>query len=227
MTAPSLADARRRAEDALRRVLANAAAIVRLSWSDGATAADRRNLERIKTAAADIAQDHKILRALLAALPAEGEALQPDFELPHDPDPNCPDCGGKGYTLVGPERLVNGCRCNWTPIKAPAPTPAPTTPTRRNRERAEHILNHYDRKSSADTFCLARRLDADDAEILRSRPLPPEVEAAAEALIAAVRAYFARHSIEFDKEGTSRKLSLALDRMIAALSSARGAKGGE
>lgn len=62
-----MTDARREAEEALRRVLANAATIVRLSWSDGATAADRRNLERIKTAAADIAQDHKILRALLAA----------------------------------------------------------------------------------------------------------------------------------------------------------------
>ena len=62
-----LADARRRAEEALRRVLANAAAIVRLSWSDGATPSDRANLERIKSAAADIAQDHKILRALLAA----------------------------------------------------------------------------------------------------------------------------------------------------------------
>lgn len=64
-----LADARRRAEEALRRVLANAAAIVRLSWSDGATPSDRANLERIKSAAADIAQDHKILRALLAAGP--------------------------------------------------------------------------------------------------------------------------------------------------------------
>ena len=62
-------DARRRAEEALRRVLANAAAIVRLSWSDGATPSDRANLERIKSAAADIAQDHKILRALLAAGP--------------------------------------------------------------------------------------------------------------------------------------------------------------
>ena len=64
-------DARRRAEDALRRVLANAAAIVRLSWSDGATPSDRANLERIKSAAADIAQDHKILRALLAAVRGE------------------------------------------------------------------------------------------------------------------------------------------------------------
>lgn len=63
------ADARREAEEALRRVLANAAAIVRLSWSDGATPSDRANLERIKSAAADIAQDHKILRALLAAGP--------------------------------------------------------------------------------------------------------------------------------------------------------------
>lgn len=67
-------DARRRAEEALRRVLANAAAIVRLSWSDGATPSDRANLERIKSAAADLAQDHKILRALLAAGP---EAPQP------------------------------------------------------------------------------------------------------------------------------------------------------
>lgn len=50
-------------------MLANAAAIVRLSWSDGATPSDRANLERIKSAAADIAQDHKILRALLAAGP--------------------------------------------------------------------------------------------------------------------------------------------------------------
>ena len=66
---PDAADARRRAEEALRRVLANAAAIVRLSWSDGATPSDRANLERIKSAAADIAQDHKILRALLAAGP--------------------------------------------------------------------------------------------------------------------------------------------------------------
>ena len=73
----NLAAARREAEEALRRVLANAAAIVRLSWSDGATAADRRNLERIKTAAADIARDHKILRALLAPEPAKGEAAEP------------------------------------------------------------------------------------------------------------------------------------------------------
>jgi hypothetical protein len=63
------ADARRRAEEALGRVLTNAAAIVRLAWSDGATPSDRANLERIKSAAADIAQDHKILRALLAAGP--------------------------------------------------------------------------------------------------------------------------------------------------------------
>lgn len=81
------ADARRRAEEALRRVLANAAAIVRLSWSDGATPSDRANLERIKSAAADIAQDHKILRALLAAEPAKAPfvsrneewGLRPDF----------------------------------------------------------------------------------------------------------------------------------------------------
>lgn len=66
---PVASDARRRAEEALRRVLANAAAIVRLSWSDGATPSDRANLERIKSAAADIAQDHKILSALLAAGP--------------------------------------------------------------------------------------------------------------------------------------------------------------
>ena len=72
-----LADAQRRAEEALARVLANAAAIIRLSWSDGATAADCRNLERIKSAAADIAQDHKILRALLASEPAKGEAAEP------------------------------------------------------------------------------------------------------------------------------------------------------
>lgn len=56
--------------------------------------------------------------------------------------------------------------------------------------------------------------------------LPPSVEAAAEALVAAVRGYFGRHSVEFDTAGTSRKLSLALDRMTAALSSARGVKGG-
>ena len=71
-----LADARREAEEALRRVLANAAAIVRLSWSDGATPSDCANLERIKSAAADIAQDHKILRALLAAtapVPGDGK----------------------------------------------------------------------------------------------------------------------------------------------------------
>lgn len=92
-------DARRRAEEALRRVLANAAAIVRLSWSDGATAADRANLERIKSAAADIAQDHKILRALLAAGP---EAKAP---REYGPCPNyregqshagCNLCGGLG-----------------------------------------------------------------------------------------------------------------------------------
>jgi hypothetical protein len=63
-----LDDARREAESALRRVLANAATIVRLSWSDGATPSDCANMERIKSAAADIAQDHKVLRALLAAL---------------------------------------------------------------------------------------------------------------------------------------------------------------
>ena len=93
------ADARRRAEEALRRVLANAAAIVRLSWSDGATPSDRANLERIKSAAADIAQDHKILRALLAAGPeavctpgcACGAPHEPDDEDPcacpcHEPD---------------------------------------------------------------------------------------------------------------------------------------------
>ena len=60
------ADARRRAEEALRRVLANAAAIVRLSWSDGATPSDRANLERIKSAAADIAWVGKTARAVLA-----------------------------------------------------------------------------------------------------------------------------------------------------------------
>jgi hypothetical protein len=73
-----IASARMRAEEALSRVLANAAAIIRLSWSDGATAADRRNLERIKTAAADIAQDHKALRALLAALPGETKPVPCD-----------------------------------------------------------------------------------------------------------------------------------------------------
>lgn len=77
--ASPLSEVRREAEEALRRVLANAAAIVRLSWSDGATPSDRANLERIKSAAADIAQDHKILRALLASEPArraaEAEAL--------------------------------------------------------------------------------------------------------------------------------------------------------
>lgn len=69
-----LADARAKAEEALSRVLANAATIVRLSWSDGATAADCANMERIRSAAADIAQDHKVLRAIL---PAEGEAPAP------------------------------------------------------------------------------------------------------------------------------------------------------
>lgn len=79
-------DARRRAEEALRRVLANAATIVRLSWSDGATAADRANLERIKSAAADIAQDHKILRALLTAMPQpKATTLPPEVALPPRP----------------------------------------------------------------------------------------------------------------------------------------------
>jgi hypothetical protein len=95
-----IADARRRAEEALRRVIARAATIIRLSWSDGATAADRRNLERIKTAAADIAQDHKILRALLAALPDE-EDLSP-----------------LRASAIGYTALVN---------QPPAPEPAPTT----------------------------------------------------------------------------------------------------
>lgn len=77
-----LADARRRAEEALRRVLANAAAIVRLSWSDGATAADCANMERIRSAAADIAQDHKVLRALLAAsTPAAGEREEKALQI--------------------------------------------------------------------------------------------------------------------------------------------------
>ena len=80
------ADARREAEEALRRVLANAATIVRLSWSDGATAADRANLERIKSAAADIAQDHKILRALLTAMPQpKATTLPPEVALPPRP----------------------------------------------------------------------------------------------------------------------------------------------
>lgn len=83
-------DARRRAEEALRRVLTNAAAIVRLSWSDGATPSDRANLERIKSAAADIAQDHKILRALLAAGP--GAVCTPGCACgaPHEPDDEDP-----------------------------------------------------------------------------------------------------------------------------------------
>jgi hypothetical protein len=89
------ADARRRAEEALSRVLANAAAIVRLSWSDGATPSDRANLERIKSAAADIAQDHKILRALLASEPAKAPfvsrneewGLRPDFTTAGVPAP--------------------------------------------------------------------------------------------------------------------------------------------
>lgn len=80
-----LADARREAEEALRRVLANAAAIVRLSWSDGATAADCANMERIRSAAADIAQDHKVLRSLLAAPPPRPaqDAVREAAELAH------------------------------------------------------------------------------------------------------------------------------------------------
>ena len=85
-------DARRRAEDALRRVLANAAAIVRLSWSDGATPSDRANLERIKSAAADIAQDHKILRA-------ENERLQKALKEIADGD-HGEYCGLRNQMLV-------------------------------------------------------------------------------------------------------------------------------
>ena len=95
------ASARRRAEEALSRVLARAATIIRLSWSDGATAADRRNLERIKSAAADIAQDHQILRALLVALPAEGAAESREWGpcpayRDGEPHAGCDLCGGFG-----------------------------------------------------------------------------------------------------------------------------------
>lgn len=35
-------------------------------------------------------------------------------------------------------------------------------PTKRNLQRARHILNHYEKTSEADTVALAKRLDKDD-----------------------------------------------------------------
>ena len=84
----------REGEEALRRVLANAATIVRLSWSDGLTPADRANMERIKTAAADIAQDHKILRSLVAAAKATSAHACTSATIEGEPGhESCSVCG--------------------------------------------------------------------------------------------------------------------------------------
>lgn len=121
------ADARREAEEALGRVLANAAAIVRLSWSDGATAADCANLERIKSAAADIAQDHKILRSLLAALPAEGEAEAREYGpcpayRDGEPHAGCDLCGGFGALPI-----LSEADLATAPLSLPCPVCGPVT----------------------------------------------------------------------------------------------------
>ena len=147
-------DARRRAEDALRRVLANAAAIVRLSWSDGATPSDRANLERIKSAAADIAQDHKILRALLAAGPgakapgydriAELESLLrecnavclcgcPDSE--HEADECGESCGHDNHECI---RVAKAVLAYVERLRSTPPPPSDEV-----REAAEALLDDY------------------------------------------------------------------------------------
>lgn len=102
-------------------MLANAAAIVRLSWSDGATAADCANMERIKSAAADIARDHKILRALLAATePGAGE---------REENISCPACN----MVVGRTSV------------APPPRPAQGA-VREAAERVRNVLEWYERR---------------------------------------------------------------------------------
>ena len=121
------ADARRRAEEAL--------ATVAMRYPNGW---DGYDTLRICTDA---------LRALLAAVPeAKAQGLprgtrsqNPDgtynYDVPHDPDPNCLLCGGKGYTVAGPENGVTGCACNWTPL---APPPREYGPCPDYREGQSH-----------------------------------------------------------------------------------------
>ena len=87
------------------------------------------------------------VEALLAAgpeakaqgLPKGARSQNPDgtynYDVPHDPDPNCLLCGGKGYTVAGPENLVTGCACNWTPL---APPPREYGPCPDYREGQSH-----------------------------------------------------------------------------------------
>lgn len=94
MSETPLAAARREAEEALRR-------------HDTAHWSERGGEDNVYPCIT-------ALRALLAALPAEGEGK------------TCPGCGGLGWIPAGDEQL--GCiDCNGTG-EAPAPQPAPTDP---------------------------------------------------------------------------------------------------
>lgn len=219
-------DARKRAEEALRRVLANAAAIVRLSWSDGATAADCANMERIKSAAADIAQDHKILRALLASEPAKGACA------------DCGGCGGLGWIPAGDEQL--GCiDCNGKGTIEPAP-PAGAEVARLTallREcnavclcgcpDSEHESYGEDGESCGhdDHECIrvAPAVLAYVNKLRSARALPPEVEAAAEDV---VRGDWWGHYCPSCGSTFKHGPECRIGRLAKALSSARAAKGG-
>lgn len=143
------------------------------------------------------------LRALLAALPAEGEGK------------TCPGCGGLGWIPAGDEQW--GCiDCNGTG-HAPAPQPAPHT----------GIPGH----TTAQAWHCAKGGDCPVCEPNKYAALPPEVEAAAEHrvedkhrccldLLRSARLYFA----------DGHPMRLAIERTLAerpGRSSACAAKGGE
>lgn len=187
-------------------MLANAAAIIRLSWSDGATAADRRNLERIKTAAADIAQDHKILRALLAALPAEGEAEAREYGpcpayRDGEPHAGCDLCGGFGALPILSEADL---------ATAPEPLPCPVCgrpPSDAVREAEERLRDDLKYVSPAR---VEAEHGSDVADAIRSaEALLIALDASAPAAGEREEIERLRDSIEIEREG-QRSLARAL-----------------
>ena len=212
-------DARRRAEEALRRVLANAAAIVRLSWSDGATPSDRANLERIKSAAADIAQDHKILRALLAAGPeappppsdAVREAAERLWHSLTPPRSTTDD----GMLLVRAEDVEAVLRALASSHAAPATVTAPTSPTSDAKWlRVWPYRDGPDHSCAIEFLVSGTQYDAIEVPPPPSDAVREAAEAKATALLGSARHYFAQ----------GHPMREAIDEHLAAL---RGGQKGE
>ena len=134
----------------------------------------------------------------------------------------------RGHIFMHPDTPKSGVRDPWPPPipsfpipipEAPAPQPAPTTwPCINGIPGCPHEDTHYHRKNPGETWGRVYFGDEVTAAFdrLRSRPIPPEVEAAAEALLDKLE----------ERCGPRPEWLVEMEVLRVALFSARGAKGG-